>query len=213
MPSAHMALPLRSNDDGSGSAGEASRFPLHAHSFDQIPFPLNLLCGFAPFLAYAVLSRLSISLGLWIAFAIAFALGLPVFLHTRTIRTLDGGGVMLFGIAAILAGVLRALSDFSTARFVVMVGMLATVLASFVLRQPFALQYAHPDDADFVRCATRISLGWVAAFAVMTAADCVALYARTTPEWAVFLTNLVALAAAITLTLRFAAGLHRTRTP
>jgi len=204
-----MARRLRTNEDGSGS--HHSRFPLHAHSFDQIPFPLNLLSGFAPFLVYSVLSRLSISLAFWFALGTAFALGLPVFLHTRTIRTLDGGGIVLFGAAAIMAGVLRALSDFSTARFVVIVGMLATVLASFVLRQPFALQYAHPDDPHFARSALRISLVWAGAFAVMTASDCLALYVRTTPEWAVFLTNLVALAAAITLTLRLAANLQRTR--
>src|ERR1700744_3126954 len=107
-------LQQRSSEEGNGPRDRtAARLPPHTSAFDRIGFPLNLLCGFAPFVAYIVLSRLSISLALWTSFAAAFALGLPVFLHTRTIRTLDGGGVVFFGLAALLSAVLRALSDFN----------------------------------------------------------------------------------------------------
>src|ERR1700749_3372088 len=105
-------LQQRSSEEGNGAREHtALRFSSHTGAFDRIGFPLNLLCGFAPFAAYIVLSRLSISLALWTAFATAFALGLPVFLHTRKIRTLDGGALVLFGLAAVLSGILHALSD------------------------------------------------------------------------------------------------------
>ena len=203
--------PLRTSEEGNGApASSGPRFPAHAAGLDQFGFPLNLFCGFAPFAAYVVMSRLSISLALWAAFAAAFALGLPAFLHTRTIRTLDGGGIALFGLAAFLSGFLRALSDFNTARFVVAVGMLATMLTSFILREPFATQYmrAEPDLLG----ARRISAAWAGAFALMSAADAGALYLRaTTPEWAVLAVNLAALAGATIFTLRLAAATRRAR--
>jgi hypothetical protein len=156
------------------------------------------------------LSRLSISFALWTAFAVAFALGLPVFLHTRTIRTLDGGGVALFGLCAILSGVFPALSNFNTVRLVVVLGMLATVLTSFLLRQPFARQYT-TEEPELVRGTGWISAAWTAAFAIMSGVDALATYVRGTPERFVLLVNLAALVAVITLTLRLAAHLRRTR--
>jgi hypothetical protein len=185
-----------------------SRLPHPAGSFGHFEFPLNLLLGLAPFAAFTVLSRLSISFALWTAFAIAFALGLPVFLHTRTIRTLDGGGVALFGLSAFLSGFFPALANFETTRFVVIIGMLAIVLVSFILREPFARQYAEPGATQGCR---RISAAWAGCFAIMTAADAVAVYVHGTPPWAVFVVNLVALAAATTFTSRFSASMRRKR--
>jgi hypothetical protein len=185
-----------------------SRSPHPAGSFGHFEFPLNLLLGFAPFAAFTVLSRLSISFALWTAFAGAFALGLPVFLHTRTIRTLDGGGVALFGLLALLSGFFPALTNFETTRFVVITGMLAIVLVSFILREPFARQYADP---DVMQGCGRISAAWAGCFAVMTAADAVAVYVRGTPPWAVFAVNLPALAAATIFTLRYPVSMRRKR--
>ncbi len=186
----------------------AGRPVSHRGELDHIAFPVNLLCGFAPFIAFVVLSRLSISLALWTALAVAFGLGLPVFLHTRTIRTLDGGGVALFGICAILSGVFPALSNFNTVRFVVILGMLATVLTSFALRAPFAGQYA-ADEPDLARGVWPISAAWAFAFAIMSVADALATYVHMTPERAVVLVNLAALVAATTFTVRYTAALRR----
>ena len=37
---------------------------------------MNLIIGFVPFILYALLVRLSDDLALWVAFAVAFALGM-----------------------------------------------------------------------------------------------------------------------------------------
>jgi hypothetical protein len=201
--------PRRTNGTGAGTLDDrASRPVSHRGEFDHIRFPLNLLCGFAPFVVFTVVSRLSISLALWTALAVSFALGLPVFLHTQKIRTLDGGGVALFGLAAILAGVLPALSNFNTARLVVILGMLATVLASFVLGEPFAFQYTL-EEPDLARGARAISVSWACTFAVMSVADTLATYVPAMPETLVLLVNLAAVVAATTFTVRYAQSLRR----
>jgi hypothetical protein len=197
-----MAPRLQSNDTDGTPAHRASRFPQHIGSFDRIAFPLNLMCGFAPFVGFTVLARLSISLSLWTAFAAAFALGLPVFLHTRTIRTLDGAGIVLFGLLAILSGFLPALMNFGTVRFVVAIGMLATVITSFIRREPFAMQYAHAADPAFMRRALWISAIWAITFVVLTAMDATAVYVHGIPERLVVPVNFAALAAATVFTLR-----------
>jgi steroid 5-alpha reductase family enzyme len=56
-----------------------------------------------------------------------------------------------------------------------------------------------------------ISAAWAAAFAIMSGVDALATYVRGTPERFVLLVNLAALVAVITLTLRLAAHLRRTR--
>ncbi|HTT98788.1 MAG TPA: hypothetical protein VMF58_12115 [Rhizomicrobium sp.] len=190
--------------DGAPATQRASHFPHHLDRLDRIAFPLNLLLGFAPFVTFTVLSRLSISFGLWAAFAFAFALGLPEFLHTRTVRTLDGGGIALFGLSALLSAVLTALSNFNTARFVVIVGMLAIALTSFIRREPFVAQYMSKDANAALRRQARLTTAvWALAFAVMMAMDGAAVYVHGTPERLVLLVNFAMLAGATIFTLRY----------
>jgi hypothetical protein len=199
-----MAPHPRTPDRDGAPRARAPHFPAHIDRLDRIAFPLNLLLGLGPFLTFTVLSRLSISLALWTAFAFAFALGLPEFLHTRTLRTLDGGGIALFGLSALLSAFLIALSNFNTARFVVIIGMLLIALTSFVQRQPFAVQYAHGEpDAAFRRKGTTISAVWVLAFSVMMVTDGAAVYLHGTPERLVFLVNFAMLAGASIFTVRY----------
>lgn len=188
----------------------APRLPSQIGIFDQIRFPLNFLVGFAPFVTFTLLSRLSISFGLWAAFAFAFALGLPEFLHTRTIRTLDGGGIALFGLSALLSGILTALSNFNTARFVVIAGMLAIALTSFIQRQPFALQYEGAQTGSMSRRqGAVITAVWAIAFAIMAAMDGAALYVHGTPERLALLVNFAMLAGATIFTLWYPAFMRR----
>jgi len=199
-----MAPHPRTPDEDGAPRVRAPHFPPHIDRLDRIAFPLNLLLGFGPLITFMVLSRLSISFGLWAAFAFAFALGLPEFLHTRTLRTLDGGGIALFGLAAFLSAFLTALSNFNTARFVVIIGMLLIALTSFIRREPFAVQYAHGEpDAPFRRKATDISAVWVIAFAVMMVMDGAAVYVHGTPERLVLLVNFAMLAGATIFTVRY----------
>jgi len=206
-----MARRQPSNEQDRGATiHRASRIPSQIGIFDQIRFPLNFLAGFAPFVTFTVLSRLSISFGLWAAFAFAFALGLPEFLHTRTIRTLDGGGIALFGLSALLSGILTALSNFNTARFVVIIGMLAIALTSFIQRQPLVLQYSNSEtDPRSTRWGTVITAVWAIAFAVMAAMDGTAVYVHGTPERVVLLVNFAMLAGATIFTLRYPVFMRR----
>jgi len=206
-----MARRQPSNEQDRGApVNRASRISSQIGILDQIRFPLNFLVGFAPFLTFTVLSWLSISFGLWAAFAFAFALGLPEFLHTRTVRTLDGGGIALFGLSALLSAFLVALSNFNTARFVVIVGMLAIALTSFIQRQPLAAQYARAQsDPAFRRKASIISAIWMLAFAVMAAMDGTAVYVHGTPERVVLLVNFAMLAGATIFTLRYPVFMRR----
>jgi hypothetical protein len=199
-----MAHPHRTPDRDGAPGGRAPHFPAHLDQLDRIAFPLNLLLGFAPFITFTLLSRLSISFGLWAAFAFAFALGLPEFLHTRTLRTLDGGGMALFGLSALLSAILVALSNFNTARFVVILGMLAIALTSFIRREPFVAQYmAKPADAAARRQATLTTALWTLAFAIMGVMDGLAVYVHGTPERLVLVVNFAMLAGATIFTLRY----------
>ena len=202
--------PPSSEQDRGTPINRASRIPSQIGIFDQIRFPLNFLVGFAPFVTFTVLARLSISFGLWAAFAFAFALGLPEFLHTRTIRTLDGGGMALFGLSALLSGILTALSNFNTARFVVIIGMLAIALTSFIQRQPFALQYTRaPEGPISMQQGAVITSIWAIAFAIMAAMDGTALYVHGTPERLVLVVNFAMLAGATIFTLRYPVFMRR----
>ncbi len=212
-----MALRPRSSDSARGTLlDRVSRLPHPTGSLGHFEYPLNLLLGFAPFAAFTVLSRLSISFALWTAFATAFALGLPVFLHTRTIRTLDGGGVALFGLLAFLSGFFPALTNFETTRFVVIIGMLATVLVSFILRDPFARSNIAERRMPARHAGMRQNSSQRVWAGCLCRHDCgrtaIALYVHGTPALGrVLLVNLVALATAITFTLRYPASMRRKR--
>ena len=65
---------------------------------------MNLLLGFAAFILFSLLARVSDDLALWAAFAAAFALGMRTFVDTRVLRTLDGASTALFGLLAMYKG-------------------------------------------------------------------------------------------------------------
>ena len=51
---------------------------------------MTLLFGFAPFLLFAILSRLSADLALWLAFAASFVVTIRDFVESPSLRLLDG---------------------------------------------------------------------------------------------------------------------------
>ncbi len=65
---------------------------------------MTLLFGFAPFLLFAILSRLSADLALWLAFASAFVVTIRDFVESPSLRLLDGVSLALFGILALWRG-------------------------------------------------------------------------------------------------------------
>jgi hypothetical protein len=176
---------------------------------------MGILLGFAPFIAFALLTGLSVSLALWVAFATAFALAIRDFAATKTIRVLDAGSTILFGILALVAGFIAPDLSMQAVRLVVDAGLLLIAIASIVIGNPFTLQYARDQTARelwneprFIRANYVITAVWTLAFAAMTAADAEATFNRRFPLALDIAAGLVALAIAILFTARYPAYLR-----
>ncbi len=177
---------------------------------------MNLVLGFTPFILFAVLMGLSPDIALWVAFAAAFTLGMRSFLDTRVLKTLDAGNTALFGLLALYKGFIQPSLSFGVVLLAVDGGLLAIVIASLLLHEPFTLQYAREQVAPaewtskiFLRANYVVTAVWVAALALMTAADAAAtLLARISVTMAAA-GGLVALAVALTFSLRYPAYLRR----
>lgn len=171
---------------------------------------MGILLGFTPFIVFTLLTGLSVSLAIWVAFAITFALAIRDFATTKTIRILDGSAVMLFGALAL--GVAFIAPGLSTqgSRLIIDAGSLVIALASLVVRNPLTLQYARDqvarefwDDRKFVRANYVVTALWALAFAAMATADAVATFTRHFPLSLDLATGLGALAIAVLFTSRY----------
>lgn len=176
---------------------------------------MNLVLGFLPFILFDVLMRLSVDLGLWAAFAAAFTLGMRSFLDTRVLKTLDAGNTALFGALALYKGFVQPGLGYGMVLLAVDGGLLAIVILSLALRAPFTLQYAReqvaPDQWQapaFLRANYVVTAVWMAALLIMTLADAAALLLPAISTTDAAVTGLVALALALTFSLRYPAHLH-----
>lgn len=173
---------------------------------------MNLLVGFAPFVLFALLARLSVDAALWLAFAVAFAIGIDGLLRRRVLRVLDAGSAAIFGFLALFCGFIETGLQVSAIRLIIDISLFAIALASLVARQPFTLQYARggvPPEvlgrASFVRANYLITLVWLVAFAVMAGADGAATFVPAVPVTGAVAAGLLALAAALIFTWRYPA--------
>ncbi|MBL6938364.1 MAG: hypothetical protein ISS15_02095 [Alphaproteobacteria bacterium] len=181
---------------------------------------MNLVLGFVPFILFAVLMRLSTDLALWIAFAAAFVLGMRSFLDTRVLKTLDAGNTALFGLLALYKGFIEPGLSFGALLLAVDGGLLAIMVASLVLHEPFTMQYAREQVSSdqwqtplFLRTNYVITGVWVAALALMTAADAAATLTSSISVTSAMAAGLVALAIAVTFSLRYPAYLRERDEP
>ena len=179
---------------------------------------MNVLVGLSPFIAFALLSNLSIDLALWAAFAAAFAVGIRDFVHYRALRLMDAFGTALFGLLALYAGFLAPGISTYAVRLIVDGGFLILAFVTIALSNPFTLPYAREQSSkerwvtsEFKRMNYTISSIWGLAFAVMTAADAAATFSRKFSPSLDLAIGLGALAVAITATARYAVQ-DRTRT-
>lgn len=170
------------------------------------------LLGFAPFALFALLTRLSVDLALWVAFATAFAIGVRGFLETRTLRMLDAGSAAVFGFLALFGGFIEPGLEASAYRLIVDASLLAIAIASFVAGQPITLHYAWRPIGDetrrsrrFVRANYLITAVWVAAFALMAFADGAATFDPEIPVTVAVAAGLATLAGALVFTWRYTA--------
>jgi hypothetical protein len=173
---------------------------------------LGILLGFAPFILFALLMSVSVSLALWAAFAAAFAIGIRDFAHSKTLRMLDVGSAILFGGLALYTGFIQPSLSLQAVRLVVDGGLFAIAILSIVLRNPFTLAYAREQVPSalwatplFIRTNYIISAVWALAFAIMALADAMATANQALPLSLDVAAGLAALGLAIIFTVRYPA--------
>ena len=174
---------------------------------------MNPVLGFVPFILFIVLVRLSDNLALWVAFAAAFAFGMGSFLETRVLKTLDLASTTVFGLLALYKGFVEPSLPLGTELLLVEGSIFAVLLSSVLLQKPCTLQYAreqvlpkHRSSRRFIQANYIVTGVWLAAFAVMTAADVAAVLTAKLSVNIAMATGLVALAGALTFSVRYSAG-------
>jgi hypothetical protein len=172
--------------------------------------PVAMLLGFAPFIAFSLLSSFDTAFALWVAFALAFVIAIRDFAESRLLRLLDIGSVALFGLLSLYAGFLQTEIPVSMVRLVVDGGLFALALGSIVWRHPLTLEYAREQvpkefwfSSQFVSTNYMVTGTWTTAFALMAVADVVANKNKLTFISLEVAVNLIILTIAILLTARY----------
>jgi hypothetical protein len=169
---------------------------------------MNLILGFAPFILFFLLSRLSADVALWAAFAAAFMVTIRDFVESPSLRLLDVGNLTIFGGLALVRGFLLPGLSPAAVRFLAELALLVLLAGSIALRRPFSLQYARISPSDewpralFRRVNYMTSIVWLAAFAAMAFADAAAALLPL-PLTFVIATGALALGLAVLFTLRY----------
>jgi hypothetical protein len=177
---------------------------------------MNLVVGFAPFILFALLSRLSADLALWIAFAAAFVVTIRDFVESPSLRLLDAGSLALFCLLALVRGFLAPSLSLAVVRFLTETGLLLLLAGSLAVRRPFSVDYARLDPREaawepalFLKVNYIVSGVWAIAFAAMAAADAAIIFDTSMPFYVGIAVSVAALAGAVTFTLRYPAEVAR----
>jgi hypothetical protein len=173
---------------------------------------MNLIVGFSPFILFAVLSRLSADLALWVAFAAAFVVTIRDFVESPSLRLLDAGSFLLFAVLALGRGFLDPNLSLAAVRFIAEAGLFLLLGLSLVLKRPFSIDYARLDPREagwppamFRKVNYLVSAVWTAAFLTMALADGAVAFEPRFPLYASVAVSVIALSAAATFTLRYPA--------
>jgi hypothetical protein len=169
---------------------------------------MQIVLGFAPFIAFALLTRFTgVDVSLWSAAAIAAALAARSRLAGHSIKILEAGTVALFSLLALYTTFAHSNWSLPLVRAAVDCGLLVIVVLSIAVRQPFTLQYAReqvPAEVQasplFLRVNMAISAVWALAFAVNLGADLAMEYAPASPLWVDVAAGLGALVGAVRFT-------------
>ena len=164
---------------------------------------MALLLGLVPLVIFYVLAPLSLSLGLWLAFAAAFTLSVRIFVGTGTVRYLDGAGMVLFGLLSIYDAFIDRGATAMRMAMIVEGGFFATALWSLWVRRPFTEQYISLENGPVWLTNAVMSAVWTLAFGVMAAANATAVFLPVvSPVWTSS-AGLVAIAGALAFTWYF----------
>jgi hypothetical protein len=171
---------------------------------------MGILLGFAPFIVFALLTGVSVSLALWLAFAVAFAIGIRDFLHAKMIRTLDVTCLILFAMLALYTGFIQPSLPVQAVRMIADIVLLLLALVSMARKMPFTEQYVRDempekfwDTPAFVRASYILSSVWAAAFLVMAIADALTTFEHHLSFALDVAIGLATLALAIGFTIRY----------
>ena len=173
---------------------------------------MNLVAGFAPFILFTILSRLSVDLALWVAFAAAFVITIRDFVESPSLRLLDAGSLVLFALLALGRGFLDPNLSLAATRFIAAISLFLLLGLPLALKRPFSVDYARLDPREagwppelFLRVNYLVSAVWTGAFGAIAAADGAVLFNTGLPLYGSIAISLAALAVAITFTLRYPA--------
>ena len=173
---------------------------------------MGILLGIAPFIVFALLAGLSVDLALWAAFAAAFVLSIRDFAHTRLLRQIDVGSMILFGLLALYTGFIQPSLSAQAVHLIADGGLLIIAFSSLVSGNPFTLDYAREQVPHemwaapaFLRANYVITTVWTLAFAAMTLTDALATFNKRFPLTLEVATSLGALTLAVVFTARFPA--------
>jgi len=173
---------------------------------------MNLVIGFAPFILFSIFSRLSADLALWLAFAAAFVVTIRDFVESPSLRILDAGSFVLFAALALVRGFLAPNLSLVAVRFIAEAFLFLLLGLPLFWKKPFSIEYARLDPREagwpanlFLRVNYLVSGAWTAAFLAMAVADGAVAFDPELPLYASVAISVVALALAVTFTLRYPA--------
>lgn len=169
---------------------------------------MQIILAFAPFIVFALLTRVTgLDMSLWAAAAVAAALAARGRFAGHSIKILDVGTIVLFGVLALYVTVTPSHWSLPFVRIVVDSGLLAIVLISMAVRQPFTLQYAREQvspevqaSAAFFRVNYVITAAWATALAIVVLADLAMEYVPGLPIWLDVIVLIAALFGAVRFT-------------
>jgi hypothetical protein len=177
---------------------------------------MNLVVGFAPFILFTLLSRLSADLALWVAFAAAFVVTIRDFMESPSLRLLDAGSLLLFAVLALVRGFFDPGLSLAAVRFIAEAVLFLLLAAPLMLGRAFSVAYARLDPREanwpaalFQQVNLKVSAAWILAFAAMAAADAAVAFGGDVPLYASIAVSVVALAGAVSFTLRHPAHAAR----
>ncbi|MGC8534557.1 MAG: hypothetical protein ACP5QR_03385 [Rhizomicrobium sp.] len=175
--------------------------------FAERRIALATLFGFAPFIIFSLVTLLSLSLGLWLAFTAAFVITIRDFVETPRLRLLDGANLLIFGGLALVGGFLEPNLRLITARLAVEGTLFGLALFSIASSKPLSLAYhrtgARRQFSGLWRSHLLITAAWALAVLMMGVADAVTLGDPNISISGDFAFGLAALGAVIVFTLRF----------
>lgn len=178
---------------------------------------MDILLGFAPFVIFWLTTMVSVSLGVWLAFAVAFVVTIRDFVESPSLRQLDAANVLLFGLLAVITGFIIPNVTLPALRLAVEAPLFVLVLVSLARRQPLTLAY-NPDLAKpfwrkrvVINANSLLTFTWGLAFLLMAMGDASVMADPSLPPLGDFALGFAALGLAVAFTLRYPARFEPVR--